>query len=850
MTQPDAIFFGPTGDPRIDPLLSGFGTRWAGVDPTLTFSVQSPTSTYVQNYSEIDEPARGAQFTVPEDAEASFRASLEAWSAVANVTLVEITDSAAQSGDLRLGVTNALQFLDPDVSDDLILIGLPRPPSDEASGGDAWIAPSALDLNYQISPEGEGNLLLLQLAGDLLADLNSDPFTTPGISGTVLGPEFNDLAFTIFAFNQAFNEQPDPDNPEVTIPQPDFPTTPMLLDILAIQSIYGPDFTTNAGNTVYQFGPGVPLFQTIWDGGGVDTIDWTNQALPAFVDLTPGSFSHLGPERFNGTAFVPETVAIAFGTIIENFNGGPLADTVVGNDAANLVFGGPDNDLIEGRNGADVLYGNTQNDTIYGNVDNDILFGGQNEDLLYGGQGFDAVYGNFGFDILYGNLANDALFGGQEGDVLYGGQGEDSLFGNKGNDTLFGNKGLDLLDGGPGADILVGGSENDTLRGGLDDDNLSGGSGVDSLEGGDGSDVLDGGDDGDLMRGDNGDDILTGGGGNDTLYGGAGFDELSGGDLDDILYGGEGDDVLDGGANDDALYGGEGNDVIEGGAGADFIDAGGGADEMNGGTGNDTFIVSDTEQSVSDDGGFDVVQTLVAFELPDGIENGFITGPNATPLIGNGLDNGLVGNARDNLLSGEGGNDSLFGGGGSDTLDGGDGFDVLDGGDGDDVYIIDASAADTIVEGAAAGLDIVLTEGSFTLQENIEILQVFGMLDAEATGNGSDNTIIGGIGNNLLSGAAGNDSLDGGTGADTLFGDTGDDFLLGGGGLDIFAFSGGNTGGDTIGDYTPGQDQIDLIGLTEIGQTQNGSDVELALSNGDTVTILGITVGDITFVMP
>ena len=70
-----------------------------------------------------------------------------------------------------------------------------------------------------------------------------------------------------------------------------YPQTPMMLDIAALQHIYGADFDTNAGDTVYRWAPaggqtfvdagvGVDpganvIFATIWDGGGTDRYDLT-----------------------------------------------------------------------------------------------------------------------------------------------------------------------------------------------------------------------------------------------------------------------------------------------------------------------------------------------------------------------------------------------------------------------------------------------------------------------------------------------------------------------------------------------------------------------------------------------
>ena len=67
-----------------------------------------------------------------------------------------------------------------------------------------------------------------------------------------------------------------------------------MADIAALQHMYGADFSTNGGNTVYKWTPGSgstfvngdvaikpganKIFATIWDGGGVDTLSAFNQA--------------------------------------------------------------------------------------------------------------------------------------------------------------------------------------------------------------------------------------------------------------------------------------------------------------------------------------------------------------------------------------------------------------------------------------------------------------------------------------------------------------------------------------------------------------------------------------------
>ena len=147
--------------------------------------------------------------------------------------------------------------------------------------------------------------------------------------------------------------------------------TPMLYDILAIQYLYGANDATRGGDTTYAFGSSSESFMTIWDGGGVDTLDASTQSLPADISLVAGTFSSIGPKAYGGSAF--ENVAIAFGVTIENAIGGGGADTILGNAANNLLTGGGGNDTLSGAAG------------------DDILGGGAGDDLLTGGAGTDTA---------------------------------------------------------------------------------------------------------------------------------------------------------------------------------------------------------------------------------------------------------------------------------------------------------------------------------------------------------------------------------------------------------------------------------------------------------------------------
>ena len=104
--------------------------------------------------------------------------------------------------------------------------------------------------------------------------------------------------------------------------------TPTPLDILAIQYIYGANMTTRTGDDVYKLSTSEQL-RAIWDAGGIDTLDASNQTLGATIDLDDGAFSSIGRRNVGGSA--QNNVAIAYGAIIENATGGSGGDKIFGN---------------------------------------------------------------------------------------------------------------------------------------------------------------------------------------------------------------------------------------------------------------------------------------------------------------------------------------------------------------------------------------------------------------------------------------------------------------------------------------------------------------------------------------
>ncbi|WP_166670371.1 M10 family metallopeptidase [Yersinia enterocolitica] len=121
---------------------------------------------------------------------------------------------------------------------------------------------------------------------------------------------------------------------------------PQLYDIAALQYLYGPNMNTRTGNDTYTYSSDTPIF-CIWDAGGIDTLDFSDQTQDQVINLTAGSFSDVGGLKAN--------ISIAFGVSIENAIGGSGDDKIIGNNTDNILTGGFGADEIWGGNGSNIF---------------------------------------------------------------------------------------------------------------------------------------------------------------------------------------------------------------------------------------------------------------------------------------------------------------------------------------------------------------------------------------------------------------------------------------------------------------------------------------------------------------
>ena len=762
----------------IDALRDEYHYQWGGDTPggaaTVTYSfLTSMPSYYASSAPESDHFA--SMDAAQEDA---VRAVLQMYSAVANIHFVEVSGAGSitfGTADLGPGVAGWAYYPYPAYSG----------PADGTAFGDVWITnaypqyadPTAGSDTYTTLIHEIGHALGMKHPGNYDADGDG---TTPG---PYLPAAEDTQQYSVMSYYAGPNGSASP-------------MTPQLYDIATLQYLYGANMSTHTGDDSYTFSTSVQV-KTIWDAGGNDTFDASNQLHAVSIDLHPGGFSSIA-----GT----DNVAIAFGTVIEAAVGSNYNDTLTAGDTGSTLHGGL---------GDDVLIGGAGNDVLAGGAGSDTLTGGGGADRFV----FDTKPQSSEVDTIHDfDHGGHATFDVSEGDSLDlsgllsaqydGADAQDASALARAVEDASGHSAslqVDLDGAGNGADwitiadldgvdagaslgvILDSGSSpvsvqvadapppvshsdphtvtppqavtdttihgsagNDSIVGGSSDDVIDGGTGDDSIGGNDGNDTIAGGDGNDMIGGDNGNDHLDGGAGNDVLFGGSGDDELHGGTGDDIMVGMDGNDIV---------FGEDGNDIANGGAGNDIMSGGGGDDILGGGADNDTIT--------GDDG--------------------------------------------NDQLWGEDGNDNLNGGVGDDAVVGGAGDDQLGGGAGDDIVVGDD------------GNDVLFGEA------------------------GNDN-MNGGAGNDIILGGDGDDQLGGGSGDDQITGGAGNDTMWGESGADTFAFT-ANDGNDTIVDFAPGQDHVWFTGTSlhsfadvQAHATTSAAGATVISYNGGTVTLNGVAI--------
>ncbi|MCC6920194.1 MAG: pre-peptidase C-terminal domain-containing protein [Alphaproteobacteria bacterium] len=852
-----------SGDRDIDAVL--IGARWTVTN--LTYSFPTSAGQYVSYPAGADNEAAGFQaFNAAQQAAARY--ALDLISSYTNLTFTPIAETASQHATIRFAQSTAAGA---------VPTAQAYFPSSEAKAGDVWFGTSGEPFYATPAVGNWGMATLMHELGHAMGLKHGHSnYTTEAISHIDPpaggGQRFGSVELTGERDGQAWSlmtyrsdptnagEQPS-DSGDGEADEFNQPQTYMQQDIAALQYLYGANFNSNAGDTVYTWDPATgrhyvdgvlkaapssnKIFMTLWDGNGVDTYDLSNYTTALNIDLAPGAFSTFSTAQLVnhqaktfGTAIAPGNVANALlyrgdlRSLIENANGGSGNDRIVGNQAANM---------LSGNGGADEL------------------IGGAGNDRLIGGDGADTFYG-------------DARPGSASG-VNSNGDGQVVKNAGAGNVIpayaipLDGHFALtanaDILDSTTAPHVsVVGVGDNNydwyrvtvaagtTLR--FDIDGTT--NGLDPL-----LELYD--QNGTKVAWSNDSLVTAGGGGSTEVYDSlltytvpaAGTYYLGIAFFGGMQFGAPTSFPMFSGQAyriNVSAYGAP--ELGSGAAGNDTLDGGAGNDTMTGGAGNDTYVYAAGDVIVeAANAGTDTIQSAATLSLAGfaNIENLTLTGSGGLGGTGNALNNLITGNTGANGLNGGGGADTLRGGDGNDTLTGGGDADSLAGGSGNDTYV--NVTGDTIVETAGGGVDTVQSDATVSaLAAEVERLFLTGTAAINGTGNELANTINGNTANNVLAGLSGNDTISGAAGGDTLQGGAGADRLTGGtqrdklvpgvdGEQDILVFNILNDSTGVTRDVIDridlnGEDRIDLPGTVAAVRAQiDGGNLSTATFNAD-----------------
>ena len=388
------------------------------------------------------------------------------------------------------------------------------------------------------------------------------------------------------------------------------PTTPMPLDILAAQRLYGmPSSTPLSGGQVFGFhcnigGPVSEFFDftvnaapvvTLWDAGGGNTLDLSGFAAPATVDLRPGTFSSADG--------MTDNIGIAYGTSINTFVGAAGGGRVTLNGAADTVRAtGGNNVAVEAA--ADGLYaagpaasGATTLRGANGVVD--VLEGVQGLGFTGGG---DTVVGtgarsydlSGGGNLLFAGDAAASVRSAGADTVVAGAGGARVLGTGTLGSLMFGTTGPLSVNGGGGVDTVVSGTAGGVVRGG-DGGALVWAAGPVAYVGGAGAATVAADADASVtIRGGAGGGLFVGGGlGGNVIGANAGSATMIGG--------GSGDQLVAQNAADNVLVAGRGAETLYavGASGQNVFFAGSQTVAMTGGSGENVFVAGSGKATVN-----------------------------------------------------------------------------------------------------------------------------------------------------------------------------------------------------------------------------------------------------------
>jgi Ca2+-binding RTX toxin-like protein len=340
-----------TGNPEIDGLLAGM--KWSS--SSITYSFPSSASVYPAGYGE-GEPTAGFAPLSPQEQQAV----TYIMRAVSSFTNLNITLAGTGTANIQLAHSS-----DADPTAYTYYPGGP-------TGGDIWFGTS---YNYTQPRVGDYSFLThIHEIGHALGLKHS--FSGGGVSNVTVPSDHDSLEYTVMSYRSYAGGTLS----NYTNEQYGYPTTFMMNDILALQTLYGADYThatnvyswspTTGEEFINGVGQAIPgtnrVFMTVWDGGGNATYNLSNYVTDMTINLNPGAYSvlsqiqlaNLGNGNYaHGNVYNAYLFDNNSQSYIKNVIVGNGDDSILGNAADNTITVGSGNDTIEGGGGHDTIVG-------------------------------------------------------------------------------------------------------------------------------------------------------------------------------------------------------------------------------------------------------------------------------------------------------------------------------------------------------------------------------------------------------------------------------------------------------------------------------------------------------------
>ncbi|EJN12861.1 Peptidase M10 serralysin Matrixin like protein [Bradyrhizobium sp. YR681] len=359
-----------TNNAEIDGLLAG--TKWSG---TITYSFPDASSDYSNPYSGgSSEPTTTGFASAPTAMQAAINYAI---GLILNYTNATIQYNGTGSANVMIAQSPSANPT-----------SYAYYPGNYAAGGDVWFG---THYNYSLAQLGNYYFTTaLHELGHAFGLKHSQE--TGGVANVAVPSAHDDSEYTVMSYRSYVGAST---STGYTNEAYGYPQTYMANDILAFQTLYGANYTYQSGTTVYtwsqttgqefingvaQLAPGGGaggsanrIYETVWDGGGVDTYDLSNYTTSLSINLNPGAsslFSSVQLANLGNGHYASGNVYNAYlynndvRSYIDNAIGGSGNDTILGNAIANVLNGGSGDDTLTGGGGNDAIIGGSGNDTV------------------------------------------------------------------------------------------------------------------------------------------------------------------------------------------------------------------------------------------------------------------------------------------------------------------------------------------------------------------------------------------------------------------------------------------------------------------------------------------------------